>query len=200
MQNDTTAINIQVKSGNIYIAVTDSLLNLSNSRLEGRNAAKFSFYTRFMYWTAPLYWNRVTFEQIKSSGSLRYFKNYQLLQKLTKYNEMVNEIDGEFGAIGVRGNMLLNQINEIIEPEIHHDLSRYMLLALDTMSKETKESFFSAKIESMENKRKEISEMLNMTVVQQRNLRFNDSRLLRAKKVASELISEFKKEYHLENE
>jgi len=200
LQNDTTAINVQVKSGNIYIAITDSLLNLSNSRLEGRNAAKFSFYTRFMYWTAPLYWNRVTFEQLKSSGSLRYFKNYQLLQKLTKYNEMVNEIDGEFGAIGVRGNMLLNQINEIIEPEIHHDLSRYILLALDTMSKETKESFFSAKIESMENKRGEIREMLNMVVVQQRNLRFNDTRLQRAKDLANELIRELRKEYHLENE
>ncbi len=116
LQNDTTAINVQVKSGNIYIAITDSLLNLSSSRLEGRNAAKFSFYTRFMYWTAPLYWNRVTFEQIKNSGNLRYFKNYKLLEKLTKYNEMVNEIDGEFGANGVRGNMILNQINEIIDP------------------------------------------------------------------------------------
>ncbi len=200
LQNDTTAINVQVKSGDIYIGITDSLLNLSSSRLEGRNAAKFSFYTRFMYWTAPLYWNRVTFEQIKNSGSLRYFKNYQLLQKLTKYNELVNEIDGEFGAIGVRGNMLLNQINEIIDPIVHHEVSKYMLLALDTMPKETKESFFSAKIESMEKKRKEVNQMLNMTVVQQRNLRFNDSRLLRAKKVASELISEFKKEYHLKGE
>ncbi len=200
LQTDTTAINVQVKSGNIYIDLTDSLLDLSNNSLEGRNAAKFSFYTRFMYWTAPLYWNRVTFEQIKNSGSLRYFKNYRLLQKLMKYNELVNTIDGEFGAIMARGNMLLNQINKIIEPEIHHDLSRYMLLALDTMSKETKENFFSSKIESMENKRGEIKEMLNMTVVQQRNLRFNDTRLLIAKKVASELISQFKKEYHLENE
>ncbi len=75
-----------------------------------------------------------------------------------------------------------------------------MLLALDTMSKQTMENFFSIKTEPLENKRNQISEMLNMTVVQQRNLRFNDTRLLRAKKVASELISEFKKEYHLENE
>ncbi|MEP6713379.1 MAG: hypothetical protein ABJA37_13215 [Ferruginibacter sp.] len=200
LKNDTTAINVQVKSGNIFIAITDSLLNLSNNRLEGRNAAKFSFYTRFMYWTAPLYWNRVTFEQIKNSGSLRYFKNYRLLEKLMKYNEMVNTIDGEFGANGTRGNMLLNQINEIIDPGIHHEVSKYLLPDLDTMSKQTMENFFSLKTEPLENKRKEINEMLNMTVVQQRNLRFNDSRLLRTKKVASELISEFKKEYHLENE
>ena len=200
LQNDTTAINAQVKSGNIYIAITDSLLNISNSRLEGRNAAKFSFYTRFLYWTSPLYWNRVTFEQIKNSGSLRYFKNYQLLQKLTKYNELVNEIDGEFGANGARGNMILNQINKIMDPGIHHEVSKYLLAALDTMSQQTKENFFSIKTELLENKREQIREMLNMTVVQQRNLRFNDARLLSAKKVASELISDLKKEYHLENE
>jgi hypothetical protein len=200
LQNDTTAINVQVKSGNIYIAITDSLLQLSNSRLEGRNAAEFSFYTRFMYWTSPLTWNRVTFEQIKSSGSLRYFKNYKLLEKLMKYNELVNEIDGEFAANSARGNMLLNQINEIIDPGIHYEVSKYYLLDLDTMSQQTKEIFFSLNTEPLENKRKEINEMLNMTVVNQRNFRFNDSSLLRTKKVASELITEFKKEYHFEND
>lgn len=197
LQNDTTAINVQMKSGKIYIAIADSLLNLSNSPLEGRAAAEFSFYTRFMYWTAPLIWNRATFEQIKNSGSLRYFKNYQLLDKLMKYDELVNEIQGEFSNHQTRGNMLLNQINKIIEPKIHHDLSAYLLLALDTMSTETKEHFFSAKIEPMENKRNEISEMLNMVVVQQRNLRFNNSRLQQAKEFANELISDFKKEYDL---
>ena len=90
LQNDTTSINVHIKSGKIYNAITDSLFNLSNSRLEGRNAAKFSFYTRFMYWTSPLSWNRATFEQIKNSGNLRYFKNNQLLEKLMKYDGLVN--------------------------------------------------------------------------------------------------------------
>jgi hypothetical protein len=200
LQNDTTAINVQMKSGKVYIAVADSLLNLTNNALEGKAAAEFSFYTRFMYWTAPLIWNRATFEQIKNSGSLRYFKNYQLLDKLMKYDELVNEIQGEFNNHQTRGNMLLNQINKIIEPGMHHDLSSYLLLALDTISIETKEHFFSLKIESLENKRDEIKEMLNMVIVQQRNLRFNNTRLQRAKELANELIIDFKKEYHLENE
>ena len=198
LQNDTASINIQVKTGEIYIAITDSLLNLSSSRLEGRNAAKFSFYTRFIYWTAPLSWNRATFEQIKNSGSIRYFKNYQLLEKLMKYNGLVNEIEGEYDNHRTRGNMLLSQINEIIDPGIHHDLSKYMLLELDTMSEQTIENFFSIKTEPLENKRKEISEMLNMTVVQQRNLRFTNTRLMRTKELASELITDLKKEYKIE--
>ena len=39
-----------------------------------------------------------------------------------------------------------------------------------------------------------------MSESQQRNLRFNDARLLRTKKLATELIKDIKKEYHLEDE
>ena len=198
LQNDTTAINVQKKSAEIFIFITDNLLNLSKTKLEGRNAAEFSFYTRFMYWTVPLSWNQATFEQIKNSGSLRYFKNYQLLEKLMKYDALVNEIEGEFNNHQTRGNMLLKLINEIIDPGFHHDISTYRLLSVDTMSKETRENYFSAKIDPLETRRVEIREMLNMIVVQQRNLRYNnDTRLQPAKELASELIIDFKKEYHL---
>jgi hypothetical protein len=198
LQNDTTAINVQLRSGKVYIAITDSLLDLSKSRLESRNAAKFSFYTRFMYWTVPLSWNRATFEQIKNSGSLRYFKNYQLLEKLMKYDGLVNEIEGEFSNHQARGNMLLPLIDQIIDPGFHHDLSKYRLFEIDTMSKATTEKYFATKIEPLENKRNEIRELLNTVIVQQRNIRFNNERLLHAKKLANELIIDLKKEYKID--
>ena len=114
-----------------------------------------------------------------------------------KYEALVNEIEGEFSNHQTRGNMLLKLINEIIDPTLHHSLSKHLLLSLDTMSRETKEVFFIAKTASLENKRTEIRELLNMTVVQQRNLRYNDGRLQRAKVLANELINDLKKEYHL---
>lgn len=197
LQNDTAAIKFQKKSGGIFIAIADSLLSLSKTKLEGRNATEFSFYTRFMYWTVPLSWNRATFQQIKNSGSLRYFKDYQLLEKLMKYDALVNEIEGEFNNHQTRGNMLLKPINEIIEPGFHHDISTYRLLSLDTMSKETRENYFAVKTEPLENKRDEIREMLNMIVVQQRNILFNEGRLQRAEELAVELIRDLQKEYHL---
>jgi hypothetical protein len=199
LQNDTSAISIQMKSAKIFIAISDSLLSLSKEPLEGRAAAQFSFYTRFMYWTVPLGWNRATFEQLKNSGNLRYIKNYHLLEKLLKYDALANDIESEFSNHQTRCNMLLKSINQIIEPDFHHDLSKYKLLDLDTLPKETMESFFSTSIRPLENKRPEINEMLNMVVVQQRNLRYgNDTRLPKAKKLATELISELRKEYHIE--
>ena len=197
LQNDTTAIRVQKKSGRIFIAIANSLLTISKTRLEGRNAAEFSFYTRFMYWTVPLSWNRSTFQQIKNSGGLRYFKDYQLLEKLMKYDALVNEIEGEFNNHQTRGNMLLKPINEILEPGFHHDISKYRLLSLDTMSKQTRENCFAVKTESLENKREEIRAMLNMIVVQQRNISFNEGRLQSAEELAIELIGDLQKEYHL---
>lgn len=199
LQNDTAAIHAQKKSAEIYIAITDSLLALSKNKLEGRMASQFSFYTRFVYWTVPITWNRATFEQIKNSGSLRYYKNYQLLEKMMKYDALVNDIGSESYNHTIRGNLLLKQINVIIEPAYHHELSKYFLISLDTMSRKTMESLYPTNQESLENKRSDIREMLNMVIVQQRNLQRDiDVTWKQAEELAVELMNDLKKLYHIE--
>jgi uncharacterized protein YejL (UPF0352 family) len=199
LQNDITAIEDQIHWAGTYVSITDSLLYLNKKKLEGHSADEFSFYTRFMYWTAPINWHRATFEQIKNSGGLRYFRNYRLLEKLMRYDALINENEGEFINHQTRGNMLLNLINKIIEPGYHQVLSNYFLMTLDTISTATREQLFSDDAGSLENKREEIMEMLNMVVVQQRNLRLgNESRLPMAIALAKELIVDLKTEYHLE--
>src|ERR1700733_13276147 len=51
LQNDTAAIRNQERIAEVYISFVDSLLRLAEMKLDGGNASKFSFYTRFMYWT-----------------------------------------------------------------------------------------------------------------------------------------------------
>ena len=80
LSNDTSAIQSHKRTAKHYIDICDTLLGLNKTRLDGSNAAKFSFYTRFAYWTGRVVWNRTTFDQIKNSGSLRYFK-HALLEK-----------------------------------------------------------------------------------------------------------------------
>ena len=127
LQNDTAVIHLHIKHTNIYLGLVDSMLELSKTRLVGPAASRFAFYTRFMYWTVSIISNRATFEQIKNSGSLRYFKNYSLLEKMMKYEAIINRIDKEAYHHGVRGDMLLNQINAIIDPLYHHELSKHIL-------------------------------------------------------------------------
>ena len=181
----------------MYIVIADSLLILSKTKLEGRAASKFCFYTRFMYWTSPIIWNRATFEQIKNSGSLRYFKNHKLLEKIMKYDALINVIESEAYNRQVRGNILVKQINQIIDPVYHQELSRYFLFSFDSLSKETIENLYPANPESLENKRSEIRELLNMVVVQQRNLRRDlGDTWNQADELATELISDLKNEYN----
>ena len=67
------------------------------------------------------------------------------------------------------------------------------------MSTKTKESFFSSKTRSLENKREKIMEMLNMVIVNQRNNRTQvNKNLNQAKLLAAEIINTLKKEYDLE--
>lgn len=198
LRNDIVAIQRQTKTASMFIGLADSLITLSPAKLEGRAAAQFSFYTRFMYWTGSIIWNRATFEQIKNSGSLRYFKNQQLLEKLMKYDGIINKIEMEAYNHQVRGNLLVNHINQIIEPAYHQKLSKYFLFSYDTISKNNMESLFPADPESLENKRSEIREMLNMVVVQQRNLQRDiDDEWPQAEKMANELINDFKIEYQI---
>ncbi len=198
LESDKLSSDFHQLKSERYIVFVDSLLQVSKTKLEGRNAAAFSFYTRFLYWTEAFSWNRATFEQIKNSGSLRYFKNYSLLEKLMKYEALVNQIEAEFSNHQTRGNTLLNSINEIIDPSYHQLLSKYRIASTDSLSSALIENYLSIKTESLEPKRDKIMLLLNMAIVQQRNLRFNiDGRLKPAKLLANELINELKKEYHL---
>jgi hypothetical protein len=198
LQNDTALIHEQKKTAELYIAFADSLLMLSQSSLQGNYASRFSFYTRFMYWTGAITWNNATFEQIKNSGSLRYFKNYQLLEKLMNYDAVAKRIDMEANNNTIRGNLMLKQINAVIDPIYHKELSEYFLVSLDTMSREMMDQICSRDVESLESKRADIKELLNMVVVQQRNFQRNvDVTLKQAEELAIELINDLKKEYHI---
>lgn len=199
LHNDTAIIHDYKKNAGLYIAFADTLLALSQTKLEGFTASRFSFYTRFMYWTGAITWNNATFEQIKNSGSLRYFKNYQLLEKMMKYEAMTKRVDMEAYNNTIRGNLLLKQINLILDPVYHHELSKYFLVSLDTVSIKTIEQLSTHDPGSLENKRAEINELLNMVVVQQRNFQRNlDVTWKQAEDLAIELIGDLRKEYHVE--
>ena len=196
LKNDTAAITYYRQNAQRYVSFSDTLLKLSREHLEGPAATRFSFYTRFMYWTEPVAWNRTTFEQIKNSGSLRYFK-HSLLEKLMKYDAVLNDIQAEHFNHTIRGNDLLNSLNKIIDPLVHQDVSKLFLRGLDTLSASTLNRYLSMKGHPLESKREQVTEMLNMVVIQQRNLRLGEERLNKAVNLANELITGFSDVYHL---
>jgi len=196
LRNDTAAIHSHQKTVKKYIAICDTLFNLNRAPLEGSNATKFSFYTRFTYWTTRVAWNRTTFDQVKNSGSLRYFK-HDLLEDLMKYDALINDIERESFNHETRGNEMVSSINRVIDPQMHKDVSRIFIFGLDTVSQSTINELLSRSTPSLENKRADVNELLNMIVVQQRNLRFGGEKLVQAEQLAASLINEFREVYHL---
>src|SRR5688572_1662230 len=152
LNNDTAAIHYYKRAAKNYNSICDTLLDLNKMQLEGPNATKFSFYTRFTYWTTRVAWNRTTFEQIKNSGSLRYFK-HSLLERLMNYDALINDIERESFNHETRGNNLINSINRVMDPQVHRDVSKLFLYNLDTVSKSTVNNFLSRTTPSLENKR-----------------------------------------------
>ena len=122
-----------------------------------------------------------------------------MLEKLTEYDALVNDIESEAYNHTIRGNLLLKQISVIIEPAYHSELSKYYIMNIDTMSTKTIESLYPANPETLETKRNEIREMLNLIIVQQRNLKLDiDALWMEAEKLAIELIKGLREEYHLD--
>ena len=97
-----------------------------------------------------------------------------------KYDALINNIERESFAHETRGNNLLYSLNNVIDPQMHRDASKLFIYDLDTVSNSTINNFLSRTTPSLENKRSEITEMLNMIVVQQRNLRYGEARWVEA--------------------
>ena len=74
LESDKLSSDFHQTKSERYIVFVDSLLQVSSKKLEGKNAAAFSFYIRFLYWTEAFSWNRTTFEQIKNWGAFAILK------------------------------------------------------------------------------------------------------------------------------
>ena len=112
-----------------------------------------------------------------------------------KYDARINLIERESNNHEIRGNNLLYSINKVMDPQMHQDVSKLFISRFDTVSKSTINSFLSRNTPSLENRRNEITEILNMIVVQQRNLSFGEKGLADAENLAKELITEFREAY-----
>jgi hypothetical protein len=115
-----------------------------------------------------------------------------------EYDAVINDIEREFFNHETRGNLLLGSINKILDPSFHQAVSRLFIYNLDTLSKASTQSYLATPLHSLEGKRNEITELLNMAVVQQRNLLFGSGRLKKANDLARELIKEFTQAYDLD--
>ena len=92
LQNDTADLNrasFYLRTANLMI---DSLIEFENDKSESKKGGQFYYYLRLASWGYNVDWNKATINQLINSGNLRYFRNTQLVTKISVYNTTSNTI------------------------------------------------------------------------------------------------------------
>ena len=195
---DTANINKWSIYYNRYISLMDSLIALTvEKRINPTTSGKFGWYCRFAVWHLPLPWQRTTIEQIKSSGNIRYFKSYRLQELISKYNMVVQGNIDFFFIENTASDKCRYLTNKILDVETNYEYSKIVLGALDTISTTYIDSVTKRHVPLM-NKEELVNELVNYAIYRRRNtLPFKQS-LPAIKVLATDLINELKRKYHLE--
>jgi hypothetical protein len=93
LERDTGMINIVMGRIQLNIRLTDSL----SAYLAGKDVPGVNNLTLFVLSSIDRYppytWNRATIEQMKNSGSLRYFTNQDIVRAISEYDAFTRHMD-----------------------------------------------------------------------------------------------------------
>jgi len=146
-------------------------------------------------------WNRATLEQIKSSGSLRYF-NDSIVKKISAYDAFTRHMDDDYQVDEDQNSKPFTKREQILDMNYPGRLVMFLLSKYDSLKN-------AAYYEEMRNLNKplvtkdinDIKVLVNEAVQLRALIRIRrDVELPRLVKDATELIELLKEEYHLKDE
>lgn len=96
LEQDTAMINLTIRQIQSLRNFTDSFSTfLRDRKLQDiRNIDLYILTRRTLY--RPFSWSRATIEQIKNSGSLRYFSNDSIINRISAYDALTRHLDDDF--------------------------------------------------------------------------------------------------------
>jgi hypothetical protein len=93
LMDDTALANIIVTFRKQQAVSYDSLTKLVQTPYEKADKAKLQYYGQQLGAYRHFLVNNATYEQLKYSGSLRYFKNFEMLSKLMQYEGTIQHLE-----------------------------------------------------------------------------------------------------------
>ncbi|HSU29249.1 MAG TPA: hypothetical protein VLJ68_12770 [Chitinophagaceae bacterium] len=148
----------------------------------------------------PYAWNRATLEQIKNSGSLRYFSNDSIVNRISSYDAFTRHLDQDFGGDEIRAEKLASRRNQLVDLNYPEELINGLennwdsTLATGYYKEITKNDLSILTKDVLELKR-----LVNDAITIGENLwARQEVELPKARQDAIVLITMLKKEYHLD--
>jgi len=201
MKKDVTELDQSIRHDSLTALMVDSLVHFIAKVNIQSNSGQFYYHYRM---ASALYitdWNKATINQLINSGSLRYFTNAELVNKLNTYNTLASTLSSLQQMISNRRDRASTYSDQIFIPE-------YLLLYTQFSTEDFLAQKKSAIIDSLKNLHPPLQNsdpaLINSLGNSLLGSRPNRSRLLtilypKAKQMAQEIIELVKKEYHLKD-
>jgi len=181
---DTAALHIAISYGDKKVNGVDSLIVQLEQPLEKWNDTLIYIYEGLASRTRPFAHNSGTYEQMKASGSLRYFK-----QGLT---DLLNQYDAQAKKTKVREDIHLNYASNLLNPFIFQIMDARPVIQMQNGSSPTHPLVFrktdKETIALWINYATAVQSTQERTVVEYKNMLAK----------ANQIIAALQKEYHLE--
>jgi hypothetical protein len=123
LEKDTAMVQIDINQMKLLNSKIDSLASF----LRNKEISEISNKQLFAYTVTisggvyrPYTWSRATLEQIKGSGSLRYFANDSIIMRISAYDALTRHMDQDFNGDVALNDRASEKRNYIID--INYDL------------------------------------------------------------------------------
>jgi len=199
LKNDLAELDRSASFDSVTNVMTDSLVQLIDKGVVKSNTGQFYYYSRLANALYVTDWNRATLNQLINSGSLRYFDNAELVNKINIYNTLSSTITSVQQTTGVRRENSMQYSNQIFIPAW---LLRYTRFSSDDILGGRKagliDSLKNATPPLQANALSVINSFGNGVLATKSNREYLLNNLYpEAKKTTIDIIELIKKEYHL---
>src|SRR3954447_12348697 len=96
LEKDTAMVQVDINQIRISISKIDSLARfLKNKKISEIGNKQLFAYTAIAGQYRPYTWSRATIDEIKSSGSLRYFDNDSIVMRISAFDALTRHMDAD---------------------------------------------------------------------------------------------------------
>lgn len=174
----------------------DTLITLLKSFKEDDSAvAKIYTLSAYVY-TGPFFSvTTSTMEQLKNSGSLRYFRSNDLIRKFSKYDtdlKRLKEVEDRNIYLNAETRKFLAQFLDL------KSISRFTVNIIDSSAFKFSQPSISTPLKLYKNDRDQFEQLANLCALKQLDWNTRVSLQIRVLNSARNLIASLKEEYHLE--
>ena len=121
LEKDTAMVRVDIENIEFLSSKIDSLVNfLRDKKIDDITNVELFAHTHFICLYRPYSWSRATLEEIKSSGSLRYFDNDSIIMRISAYDALTKHLDADFNGDEERSNRVRSKKESHCRYKLRH--------------------------------------------------------------------------------